>query len=163
MGWIKENFRQQNKQSFSDFFFFFFFLGQHWRHMEVPRLGNCSCSHWPGPQPQQRRIQALSATYIIAHGNAGSLSHWVRPGIELTTSWLPVGFVSTVSQWELLSDQFEEGCEWDAEMVDNFHKQGAQFSKKAGRICWKAIFELSIITTTLVNGSLILSRFQLLN
>ena len=27
------------------------------------------------PQPQQRRIRAVSATYTTAHGNAGSLTH----------------------------------------------------------------------------------------
>ena len=36
-----------------------------------------------------------------AHGNAGSLTHWARPGIEPTTSWFLVGFVSAVPQREL--------------------------------------------------------------
>ena len=40
-------------------------------------------------------------TYTTAHGNAGSLTHWARPGIEPATSWFPVGFVSTVPQREL--------------------------------------------------------------
>ena len=31
----------------------------------------------------------------IAHGNSGSLTHWVRPGIESTCSWILIGFVST--------------------------------------------------------------------
>ena len=63
--------------------------------MEVPRLGGrigavCSCQ--PTPQPQQRQIQAVSATYTT-HSNAGPLNalseagdrtfilmdlHWVR-------------------------------------------------------------------------------------
>ena len=34
---------------------------------------------------------AMSATYITAHGNAGSLTHWARPGITPTTSWFLVG------------------------------------------------------------------------
>ena len=49
-------------------------------------LHRCSC--WPTPQPQQHQTQATSATYTTAHGNAGSLTHWGRPGIEPTTSWL---------------------------------------------------------------------------
>ena len=55
------------------------------------------------PQPQQWQIQATSVTYTTDHGNTGSLTHWARPGIELTTSWFLVGFVSTAPQWELLS------------------------------------------------------------
>ena len=46
------------------------------------------------PMPQQRRIQATSATYTTAHGNARSLTHRVRPGIKPTTSWLLVRFVN---------------------------------------------------------------------
>ena len=42
------------------------------------------------------RIQAASMTYITAHGNVGSLTHLSRPGIEPTTSWFLVRFVSTV-------------------------------------------------------------------
>ena len=46
----------------------------------------------PGlPQPQQCEIQALSATYTSAHGNSRSLTHWARPGIEPTSSWILVG------------------------------------------------------------------------
>ena len=45
-------------------------------------------------QPQQRGIRAASATYTTAHGNAGSLTHWERPGIESATLWFSVGFVN---------------------------------------------------------------------
>ena len=38
------------------------------------------------PQPQQCGIQAMSATYTTAQGNAGSLTHWLRPGIEAASS-----------------------------------------------------------------------------
>ena len=44
---------------------------------------------------QQHRIRAASATHTTAHGNAGSLTHGARPGIEPTTSWVLVGRVST--------------------------------------------------------------------
>ena len=44
--------------------------------MEVPRLGlNRSCSLQPTPEPQQRQIQAASASYTTPHGNTGSLTH----------------------------------------------------------------------------------------
>ena len=46
-------------------------------------------------------------TYTTAHGNTGSLTPWVRPGIELATSWFPVRFVSTAPRWELLSCGFD--------------------------------------------------------
>ena len=44
----------------------------------------------PTPQPQQRQIWAMSATYTTAQGNAGSLAHWARPEIQSTTSWFLV-------------------------------------------------------------------------
>ena len=39
-------------------------------------------------------IWAASVTYTIARGNTGSLTHWVRPGIEPETSWFLFGFVN---------------------------------------------------------------------
>jgi len=62
---------------------------------------NWSCSYPPTPHPQQCQIQATSATYITAHGNARSLIHGAMPGIEPATSWFLVGFVSTVPRQEL--------------------------------------------------------------
>jgi len=75
------------------------FLWPYPQHMEVPRLGVQS---EPIPQPQQCRIWAVSATYTTAHGNASSLTHWTRPGIEPTTSWFLIRFVSAAPQQELL-------------------------------------------------------------
>ena len=49
------------------------------------------------------QIWATSVTYTTAHGNARSLTHWVRPGIESETSCFLVGFISAVPRWELLS------------------------------------------------------------
>ena len=46
------------------------------------------------PQPQQRQIRASSANYTTAHRNIRSLIHWVRPGIEPTSSWILVGFLN---------------------------------------------------------------------
>ena len=39
-------------------------------------------------------VQAASATYTTAHGNAGSLTHLARPGIKPATSWFLVGFIN---------------------------------------------------------------------
>ena len=36
--------------------------------------------------------------YTTAHSNAGSLTHWKRPGIKPMSSWILVGFVSTEPQ-----------------------------------------------------------------
>ena len=55
------------------------------------------------PQPYHHQIQAMAATYITAHGNTRSLTHWARPGIRPTTSSFLVGFISPMPQWELLS------------------------------------------------------------
>ena len=45
-------------------------------------------------------------TYTTADGNAGSLTHWWRPGIEPTTSCFLVGFGSIASWQELLWKEF---------------------------------------------------------
>ena len=46
----------------------------------------------------------LPQTYCTTvHGNAGSLTHGGRTGIEPASSWIPVGFVSTAPQRELPS------------------------------------------------------------
>ena len=42
-----------------------------------------------------------SATYTKAHSNTRSLTHWVRPGMEPTSSWILAGFVSAAPQREL--------------------------------------------------------------
>ena len=40
-------------------------------------------------QPQQCKIQAASATYTTAHGNAGSLTHWARSGNQTCNLMVP--------------------------------------------------------------------------
>ena len=88
---------------FHAFFFPLVFLGPRPWHVEVPRLGIEPALQLPAltPQPQQRRIWAASATYTTAHDNAGFLTHWARPGIKPTSSWILVGFVTTKPQREL--------------------------------------------------------------
>ena len=48
------------------------------------------------------QIWAKSSTYTTAHGNARSLTHGARPGIEPKSSWLLAGFITTKPWWELL-------------------------------------------------------------
>ena len=55
---------------------------------------NWSCSCWPMPQSQQLEIRAASLTYTTACSKAGSLTDWVRPGIESESSLIPVGFLT---------------------------------------------------------------------
>ena len=50
-----------------------------------------------------RQSHSNSVTYTTAHGNARSLTHWSRPGIEPANSWFLVRFVSIAPRQELLS------------------------------------------------------------
>ena len=81
------------------------FLGLHLRHMEVPRLRlESELQLALTPLPQQQRIWAGSATYAIAHGNTGSLTHWARPGIKPAFSWILVWFLPLIhngNSWTL--------------------------------------------------------------
>ena len=79
---------------------------------------NQSCSCQPTPQPQQHRIQASSATYTTAHGNAGFLTHGSRPGIW---NLRRQGYsLSTEPQWGLLplcifyAGYFVDSSVWEA-------------------------------------------------
>ena len=72
-----------------------FYFGVHLWHMKVPRLGsNQNCSCWPTPQPPQGQIQAAYVTFAVACSNVGSLTHWARLGIEPTSLWILVGFLT---------------------------------------------------------------------
>ena len=77
------------------FFFFFFFLRPHLRHLEVPRLGvEMELQGLPMPRSWQHSIWAKSVTYTTACGNTRFLTHWARPGIKSTCSWILVGFLT---------------------------------------------------------------------
>ena len=39
-------------------------------------------------------IRAAASSLYHSHSNAGSLTHWVRPGIEPISSWILVGFIN---------------------------------------------------------------------
>ena len=65
---------------FLSLFFYFVFLRPQLWHMQVARLG------------VQSELKPLA--YTTAHGNAGSLTHWVRPGIKPASSWILVSFAN---------------------------------------------------------------------
>ena len=93
--------------SFSLFFFFFFLLFR-----AAPEAYGSSQAGNPigavvtslhhshskeGSKPHLRPTPQLTL------GSAGSPTHLMRPGIELTSSGILVGFISPAPQWELLS------------------------------------------------------------
>ena len=77
------------------FLFFFFFLGPHPWHMEVPRPGvESELQHQTTPQPQPHQIPAHLWPTLQLVATAGSLTHWERPGIEPTSSWILIRFLT---------------------------------------------------------------------
>ena len=54
-----------------------------------------------GGSQARSQIGAVAVYLHQSHSNAGSLTHWARPGIEPASSWMLVRFVSTEPQWEL--------------------------------------------------------------
>ena len=71
------------------------FLLLNLRHMKVPRPGsNGSCCCQTIAEPQQHGIPATSASYTTAQHNAWSPTHWARPGIKATTTWILFRFVN---------------------------------------------------------------------
>ena len=63
--------------------------------MEVPRLGIKSelqlLAYTTATTPPD---PSCICNLITAHGNAGFLTHWARPGIKLALSWILVGFLT---------------------------------------------------------------------
>ena len=78
--------RAKNLQFYVTNFFFLSHTCSTWTFLG--QKSNRSCSCWPRRQPRQYWIQAASATYPVACGNTRSLTHWARPGIEPTSSWI---------------------------------------------------------------------------
>ena len=76
----------------------------------------------PTPQTQQCGIWALSATYTSAHGNARSLTHWVRIGIEPTSWWILVGFVNCwAMKGTLMYHILDSTCKCPSLLVDQLN------------------------------------------
>ena len=76
------------------FFFFLLFRAIPW-HMEVLRLGvESELQVLATAIATATRDQSCFCNLHHTHGNAGSLTHWARPGIEPTSSWILVRFVN---------------------------------------------------------------------
>ena len=71
-------------------FFFLSFSFSLWRHlwyMEIPSPEvKSELQVQPYTTATAHLIRAASSTYAVPCGNSGSLTHWVRPGIEPTSS-----------------------------------------------------------------------------
>ena len=88
---------------------FFCFLGPLPQHMKVPRLGVKS-------ELQLQAYTTTTATWdpsCVCNLHSSSRQHWIpnplsKAGIESTSSWMLVRFVSTESQWELQGLRFNE-------------------------------------------------------
>ena len=91
-------------------YFFFFFFG-------LFRATPVAC----GSFQARGQIRAAAASLPHSHsntgpelscnrhyGNARSLTHWTRPGIDPTSSWMLVRFVIAELRWELPQEKFLE-------------------------------------------------------
>ena len=78
----------QRAQWFQMLLFFFYFLFIYFFLLFRTTLAAYGVSQSRG------RIQAISATYTTVHSDTGSLTHWAKPGIKPTSSWIPVSFVN---------------------------------------------------------------------
>ena len=63
-----------------------------WRFPGQGSNGSCCCQTIA--EPQQHGIPATSVSYTTAQHNAWSPTHWARPGIKATTTWMLVRFVN---------------------------------------------------------------------
>ena len=68
-------------------FFFFLLFRAIWKFPGTEVESKLQLLAMPQPRPQWRQIWATSVTYMAACGNAGSLTHWARLGMEPKTSW----------------------------------------------------------------------------
>ena len=79
---------------FPSFFFFFFLfpflLWPHLWHMQITQTWGQTGTAAAGPCHSHHNAESkphLAWIYTTACSNAGSLAHWVRPGIEPKSSW----------------------------------------------------------------------------
>ena len=99
--------------------------------MEVPRPGVKSELQLPA-YATATVTQDLShiCEYTTAHGNAGYLTHLMRPGIEPTSSWILVSFNTAEPQWEL-----KDNVNLDKEFILNeMGNQQRLFSRRHDKI-----------------------------
>ena len=137
-------------------FFFFYPLAFFFFFSSLFLLFRAAPTAYGGSQARGQ-IRATAETYTTAHSKAGSLTHWVRPGIEPATSWFLVRFVSTVPQRELLSWLFKVcfviSINWY--FVQKFVSDNAEnyrcFLFKTTKIFGKNFKQMVILTDTFKN------------
>ena len=88
---------------------------------------------------------------MATHGTSGTLIHWARPGIKLTSSWILVGFITTESRWELLGLLFN----WTNHLAFKATacSQGCQLSRPSSMTRWAATPTSSGRSTLGLKGS----------
>ena len=92
------------------FFFFFVFLGlPPWAYGGSHARGPVGAVATSLHHRQQCQIWAVSAAYTTDHGNTRSSTHWARPGIEPSSSWMLVRFVNCwattgTPEWRYLNE-----------------------------------------------------------
>ena len=92
-----------------------------------------------GSSKARVQIRTTSSTCTTVHGNAGSLTHWVRPGIKPATSWLPFRFISTVPRWEFLESSLYLSISLPLNLAcQEFPLPGL----RAGALLFRAVFSL---------------------
>ena len=86
-----------------NFFRFGFSLSRFFKFPGEGANQSCTCLPTPQPQQQQHGVRAMSSTYTMAHNNTGCLTHWVKQGIEPTSSWILIGFIA---HWATMGTPF---------------------------------------------------------
>ena len=103
--WTTYHLYWKHMESFFCLFCFIFFLGPQPRHMETI-CPICEGIWNPYQLLARGWIWATAAGPCHRHSNEGFLTQWARTWIEPATSWVLLGFVSTVPQWKLPRDYF---------------------------------------------------------
>ena len=118
-----------------------FIWGPYPQHMEVPRPVVKSELQLP-----QHQIRAASPTYTTAHGNAGSLTHWVGPGIKSVSSWILVKFITAESQRGLLPQLLLDDCglSWHLFFFSHAHST-EKFLGQGSNLCYSSDDTRSLI------------------
>ena len=106
-------------------FFFFFFLGPYLLHMEVARLGVKSELQLPA--------------YTTATATPDALTHWARPGIKCTSSWILVGFLT---RWATMGTPIFlislKGKEKQQDIKHSFIKEGFHSLRISFQVPWSS-------------------------
>ena len=108
---------EKNHSLYNDFFFLF--------RASLAAYGSSQVRGWigdvaylqPMPQTQQHGIRAKPETYITAHGNVRSLTHWARTETEPASLWILVRFVT---HWATMQTHFTMMLEEYYHLINKF-------------------------------------------